>query len=82
MADRVPKSLHLFAGLVDLRQRHTGGRCFLLQSTELLLRLDNLTLQGVILVLPEITIFQLLLGLSLCLLQRFQFVGGCADRIL
>ena len=82
MGDGIAEGLYFLPGLVDLGKRHTGGGCLFLQAAEFLLGFNNLTLQGVILVLSEITIFQLLLGLSLCLLQRFQFVGGSADRIL
>ena len=79
--DGVSESLHLFTGLVDLRQRHTGGRCFLLQSAEFLLRLDDFPLQGVIFILTEVAVFKLLFCLLLCLLQSFQLFRRCADGI-
>ena len=80
--DGVSESLHLFTGLVDLRQRHTGGRCLFLQAAELLLRLDDFPLQGVIFILTEVAVFKLLFCLFLRDFQRIQFLLRRANSVL
>ena len=52
-----------------------------MQSPELLLCFDNLPLQGIVLVLPEITVFELLLCLLLGGLQGIQLFLRRSDSI-
>ena len=42
--------------------------CLVLEGFQLFLRIDDLSLESVVLVLSELTRFQLLLGLCVCLL--------------
>ena len=50
--------------------------------TEFLFRLDDLTLQSVIFILAELSIFQLLLCLDLRFLKSIKLFFGGVDRVL
>ena len=80
--DLVTDRLELAADFFDLGKGGIGGDCFLLQTSKLLLGLNDFPLQGVILVLPEVTVFELLLCLPLCLFESVQLFRGRADGVL
>ena len=80
--DLVTDRLELAADFFDLGKGGIGGDSLLLQTAKLLLGLDNLPLQGIILVLPEVAAFELLFCLPLCFLQRFKFLGCRTDGFI
>ena len=78
----VTDCLELATDLFNFGKGGIGGDSFLLQTSKLLLGLDDFPLQSIILVLPEVTVFELFLCLPLCLLQRVQLFGSRADGFL
>ena len=63
-------------------RKRCGVLGFLLQTPQFLFGLDELPLQGVILVLPQITILKLLFCLGLGFFQGFQLFLCSLDGIL
>ena len=80
--DLVTDRLELAADFFDLGKGGIGGDSLLLQTAKFLLGLNDFSLQSIVFVLPEVTVFELLLCLPLCLLERVQLFRGRADGVL
>ena len=77
----VSNRLQLFTGRSDLLQRSRRLVRLLFQTPQSLLRLNNLPLQGIILVLGNRSVPQCLIRLLLCSLQSFQLLPGLRNRL-
>ena len=80
--DLVTGLLQLLPGLVDLLQRGIGGGNLGFQIFQGLFGLFNLPLQGIVFILPEGPVFQLLLCLLLRRFEGFQFILRRTDGFL
>ena len=74
--------MQLISYLFNLGESGIGFDGLFLQTLQFLLGFDDLPLEGIILVLPQVAAFQLCFGLLLGQLQRIQFFLGGADCIL
>ena len=74
--------MQLISYLFNLGKCGIGLNSLFLQAFQFLLGFDDLPLEGIVFVLPQVAAFQLCFGLLLGQLQRIQFFLGGADGIL
>ena len=78
----IPGGLQLISYLFNPGKSGIGLDGLFLQAFQLLLSFDDLPLEGIVFVLPQVAAFQLCFGLLLGQLQRIQFFLGGADGVL
>ena len=70
-----------FSRLTELCKRRAGSLCLTLEVLQFLFCLDDLTLQGIVLLLRDVAVGESLIYLLCCCFQGFQLFFGSLHRI-